>query len=117
VYFEAGPTPHAASEASFIGETLARLGARNVVPAVLGPFPQINPEFVVRAQPDVIMVGDSSVALMRQRPGWDALQALRPQHVCTFTAEQSDVLLRPGPRMVEAARLMAQCLGAGKGAP
>ena len=27
-----------------------------------------------------------------------------------FTPEQSDVLVRPGPRMAEGARLMAQCL-------
>ena len=110
VYFEVSPAPHAASEASFIGETLTRLGARNVVPAMLGPFPQLNPEFVVRAQPDVIMVGDSNWALMRNRPGWASLSALQQQRVCTFTPEQSDVLVRPGPRMAEAAALMAQCL-------
>jgi iron complex transport system substrate-binding protein len=110
VYFEVSPAPHAASEASFIGETLTRLGARNVVPAMLGPFPQLNPEFVVRAQPDVIMVGDSNWALMRNRPGWASLSALQQHRVCTFTPEQSDVLVRPGPRMAEAAALMAQCL-------
>ena len=110
VYFEVSPAPHAASEASFIGETLTRLGARNVVPATLGPFPQLNPEFVVRAQPDVILVGDSNWPLMRNRPGWASLSALQQQRVCTFTPEQSDVLVRPGPRMAEAAALMAQCL-------
>ena len=117
VYFEVSPAPHAASEASFIGETLTRLGARNVVPATLGPFPQLNPEFVVRTQPDVIMVGDSSWALMRNRPGWASLSALQQQRVCTFTPEQSDVLVRPGPRMAEAAALMAQCLRSVRGAP
>jgi iron complex transport system substrate-binding protein len=117
VYFEVSPAPHAASETSFIGETLTRLGARNVVPATLGPFPQLNPEFVVRAQPDVIMVGDSNWALMRKRPGWASLSAVQQQRVCTFTPEQSDVLVRPGPRMVEAAALMAQCLRSVRGAP
>lgn len=39
VYFEVSRGPYAASESSFIGETLTRLGARNVVPASLGPFP------------------------------------------------------------------------------
>ena len=116
VYFEVSPAPHAASEASFIGETLTRLGARNVVPAALGPFPQLNPEFVVRAQPDVIMVGDSNWALMRNRPGWASLSALQQQRVCTFTPEQSDMLVRPGPRMAEAAALMAQCLRNVRGA-
>jgi iron complex transport system substrate-binding protein len=29
--------------------------------------------------------------------------------VCQFTPEQGDVLVRPGPRLGEAALLMAQC--------
>ncbi|WP_090128785.1 ABC transporter substrate-binding protein [Limnohabitans sp. Rim11] len=110
VYFEVGPAPHGASESSFIGETLLRLGARNILPASLGPFPKINPEFVVKAQPDLIMVGDSSFAEMGARPGWQNMRAIRSQRVCHFKAEESDVLVRAGPRMDEAARLMAQCL-------
>jgi iron complex transport system substrate-binding protein len=110
VYFEVSAVPYGASESSFIGETLQRLGARNILPASLGPFPKINPEWVVRAQPDLIMVGDSNVADMNTRPGWQNLQALRLQRVCVFKSAESDVLVRPGPRMAEAARLMAQCL-------
>ena len=110
VYFEVSPAPYGASESSFIGETLQRLGARNILPASLGPFPQINPEFVVRAQPDLIMVGDSNFADMTTRPGWQNMRAMRTQHVCHFTSDESDVLVRAGPRMAEAARLMAKCL-------
>jgi len=110
VYFEVGPAPYGASESSFMGQTLDRLGARNILPASLGPFPKINPEFVVRAQPDLIMVGDSSYADMRTRPGWQSMRAMRTQRVCHFKAEEADVLMRAGPRMDEAARLMAQCL-------
>ena len=110
VYFEAGRGPYGASESSFIGETLQRLGARNILPASFGPFPQINPEFVVRAQPDIIMVGDSSFADMTTRPGWPSMRAMRTQRVCHFKQEESDMLVRAGPRMAEAARLMAKCL-------
>lgn len=110
VYFEVNNAPYAAGEASFIGETLTRLGVRNIVPAALGPFPKINPEFVVRADPDLIMVGDATFAGMAQRPGWSAMRAIRGQRVCVFTPQQSDIMVRPGPRMVEAAQAMAQCL-------
>ena len=110
VYFEVSRAPYGASESSFIGETLQRLGARNILPASLGPFPKINPEFVVRAQPDLIMVGDSNFADMAARPGWVNMRAMREQRVCHFKSEESDVLVRAGPRMAEAARLMAQCL-------
>lgn len=110
VYFEVNPGPYAASEGSFIGETLARLGAANIVPAALGHFPKLNPEFVVRANPDLIMVGERSMDNLSQRPGWDRMRAIRGQHLCVFPAEESDTLVRPGPRMAEGARIMARCL-------
>ncbi len=110
VYFEVSPSPHGASESSFIGETLLRLGAANIVPGKLGPFPQLNPEFVVRADPDVVMVAERSFQGMAQRPGWGHMRAIREDRVCLFSPAQSDMLVRPGPRMAEAAALMAQCL-------
>lgn len=115
VYVEVSPTPYGASEASFIGETLARMGMANILPGALGPFPQVNPEFVVRAQPDVIMAGDSSRASMQQRPGWSALRAMQPERLCVFTADEADMLVRAGPRMAEGARLMASCLNRAAG--
>ena len=116
VYVEVGSAPYGASESSFIGETLQRLGVGNILPAALGPFPQVNPEFVVRAQPDVILASRSAEIALRQRPGWSQLPALREQRLCLLTPEQSDVLVRAGPRMAEGARLMVQCLSGGLGA-
>jgi len=110
VYYEVNRAPYAASESSFIGETLSRLGARNVVPASLGPFPKLNPEYVVRANPDLIMIGDRNFEGLAQRPGWERIRAVREDRICRFSAAESDVMVRPGPRMGEAARLMARCL-------
>ena len=110
VYFEVNNAPYAASESSFIGQTLAQLGVRNVVPGSMGPFPKINPEFVVRADPDVIMVGDATFAGMAQRPGWSGMRAIRLGRVCVFTPAESDAMVRPGPRMAQAAAAIARCL-------
>jgi iron complex transport system substrate-binding protein len=110
VYFEVNRAPYGAGTSSFIGETLTRLGVQNIVPANLGPFPKLNPEFVVRANPDLIMVGDRNFEGLTERPGWRAIRAVREQRLCVFRNEESDVLVRPGPRMAEAARLMARCL-------
>jgi iron complex transport system substrate-binding protein len=115
VYVEVSPAPYGASAASFIGETLTRMGVANILPASMGPFPQVNPEFVVRAQPDVIMAGDSSRVSMAQRPGWSALRAMQAQRLCVFTQDESDMLVRAGPRMAEGARLMAECLNRAAG--
>lgn len=112
VYFEVASTPYAAGEVSFIGETLARLGMGNAIPAALGPFPKLNPEFVVKAQPDVVMAAARAVAEMPGRPGWANLRALQQQRTCGFDTERYEVLIRPGPRLGEAAGLLAGCLAA-----
>lgn len=115
VYFEVSSAPYGASESSFIGETLTRMGVANILSAAMGPFPQVNPEFVVRAQPDVIMAGDSSRVSMAQRPGWASLKAMQAQRICVFKQAESDMLVRAGPRMAEGARLMAECLNRAAG--
>jgi len=112
VYFEVASAPYAAGEASFIGELLQQLGMGNVVPAALGPFPKLNPEFVIRAQPDVVMASAGALAEMPQRPGWATLRALQQQLSCGFEREPWDALVRPGPRLADAAEALADCLQA-----
>ncbi|MDR2853408.1 MAG: helical backbone metal receptor [Burkholderiaceae bacterium] len=109
VYFELGTGPYAAGTASFIGELMARLGLVNIVPAALGPSPKLNPEFVVRADPQWIVLGDDGRAALTERPGWAGITALRRGQVCRLNASARDILMRPGPRMAEAARVLADC--------
>jgi iron complex transport system substrate-binding protein len=110
VYFEVDAAPYAAGAASFIGETLGRLGLRDIVGPELGPFPKLNPEFIVRADPQVIMIGRRDAAGLAARPGWAGLRALKARDVCAFDAAQMDVIVRPGPRIAEGAAAMAGCL-------
>ena len=117
VYFEVNRGPYGAGESSFIGETLARLGVKNVIPAALGPFPRLNPEFVVRANPDLIMLGERSLKASAPYPGWNQLKAVRTNRLCLFSVAESDLLVRPGPRMAQAARLLAACVTANAAKP
>jgi iron complex transport system substrate-binding protein len=110
VYFEIDATPYAAGPTSFIGETLTALGLGNAIPPELGPFPKLNPEFVVRAQPDIVMAAKAGVADMPKRPGWDTLRALRAGRSCGFATVTYELIIRPGPRMGEAAGALADCL-------
>ena len=110
VYYEVASGLYAAGPVSFMGETLSRLGAGNIIPASLGPFPKINPEFVVQANPGLIMIGSRNAQGLAERPGWSHIDAVRRQRVCVFTPEEGDILARPGPRMAEAAQIMARCL-------
>jgi iron complex transport system substrate-binding protein len=110
VYYEVASGLYAAGTVSFMGETLARLGAGNIIPPDLGPFPKINAEFVVKANPALIMIGQRGSEGLAQRPGWDRIDAIKRGRVCVFKAEDGDILSRPGPRMAEAAQIMAKCL-------
>ena len=109
VYYEVTPAPHAAGRGTAIDELMQALGLVNIIDASLGLYPKINPELVVRADPDLIMVSRQGAAELARRPGWAHLRALRLGHVCAFDAAQRDILVRPGPRMPEAARLIAAC--------
>jgi len=110
VYFEIDSTPYAAGAGSFIGQTLHELGLGNAIPADLGPFPRLNPEFVVRTQPDIVMAAQESVAEMPKRPGWNTLRALRQGRTCAFPTGAYELISHPGPRMGEAAAALADCL-------
>jgi iron complex transport system substrate-binding protein len=110
VYFEVNRGPYAAGETSFIGETISALGLKNVVGKDLGPFPKLNPEFVVRQNPDFIMAGDRSAPEMMLYPGWKTLGAVQAGRVCLFSPEQADILIHPGPRLGQAAQLLSDCV-------
>ena len=110
VYLEASTGGYAAGEASFIGEILRQMGLKNIVPKDMGAFPQLNPEFVVRANPQLIVLAQPMVTQLSQRPGWSGIAAIKNKRVCAFPSAQADVLVRPGPRLGEAAQLISDCL-------
>jgi iron complex transport system substrate-binding protein len=110
VYFEVDSAPYAAGPDSFIGEMLARLGARNIVTADLGPYPKLNPEYVVRHNPDVMFVSPKEAANLEYRPGWDQIPAVKEHRICAFETRVSDTMVRPGPRVAEGMQAMADCL-------
>jgi iron complex transport system substrate-binding protein len=110
VYFEVNSAPFAAGRNSFIGDILTRLGLVNIIPESLGPFPKINPEFVIQSNPEIILLSTSTLVDIQNRPGWKSIPAVAKNRVCIFTADQNDVLIRPGPRMGEAALIISECI-------
>lgn len=112
VYVEVGAGSSAASEKSFIGETVAKLGLVNVVSGELGLFPKINPEMLLRRPPDLIIGPRATLANLVDRPGWSTLPAVRQQQLCLLDTDRMDLLSRPGPRLGEAAHMLVECLRA-----
>lgn len=114
VYFEIDATPYSAGPASFTGQLLDLAGGDNIVPASLGEFPQLDPETILAADPQVILLADApfgeSAATLAERPGWGDLQALREDRVIELTQAQVDLLTRAGPRLPEALSLLVDLL-------
>jgi len=109
VYLELAPGV-AAGASSFIGETLSRLGLVNIAGPELALFPRLNPEQVVRRAPDLVIGPREYLRDAAARPGWSGLPALQQGRVCLLDAQRMDLLQRPGPRLGEAAQMLADCL-------
>lgn len=111
VYFEIDATPYSVGPESFIGVLIRKAGGDNVVEEGMGDFPQLDPEFIVSADPEIIILADApfgeSSQTISSRPGWSTITAVEEERVYELTQEQVDILNRPGPRIVEAARLFA----------
>lgn len=108
VYYEVDPTPYTAAPSSFIGVLLRKAGGANVVPDGSGEFPKISPELVVAGNPSIIL--GASLEDVAARPGWLAIEAVRTGRVFALNPAEAKLIERPGPRMAEALRTLAQRL-------
>lgn len=111
VYVEVDGGLYTAARPSFIGELLHLLGAENIAGEGRGNFPKLNAEFIVGANPELIITtyqarGDE----IAHRPGWSGIRAVRSGRLCLLAAHDREVVIRPGPRLGEAARALANCL-------
>jgi iron complex transport system substrate-binding protein len=117
VFVELDATPYSAGPGSYLDELLTLAGGENIVPASLGAFPQVDPEFVVLQDPDVVVLLDApfgvTAAQVAQRPGWEGLSAVVDGRVVELSDEEVDALSRPGPRLGEAVRLLVRLLHPG----
>ncbi len=114
VYYEIDTTPYSVGPTSFIGVLLAKAGGQTIVSADQGDFPQLDPEFIISSNPEVIILSSApsgeSLETLQARAGWENLQAITSNKVYGLTNEQNDVANRPGPRLAEVVRLFAQML-------
>jgi iron complex transport system substrate-binding protein len=97
---------------SYFTELLHIAGATNVFSSTSSQYPQVSKEEILRRDPDVIleMVGPDRIKKENVLKLWSSetsLRAVRSNHIFTVPA---DVFVVPGPRVVEAATLLAKLL-------
>lgn len=104
---------------SFIEEAVTRAGGVNVARDLRQPYPAISAEKVIEWNPDVILVcyadeGAATASRIRNRIGWTGISAVREGRIISDLP--LDSLLRPGPRLVEGVKLLADRLHHGAAA-
>ena len=104
---------------SYISEVIRLAGGRNLGDVVMREYFEPSPEWVLQADPDIVLcpgMGEAHdvIRRMAERPGWSGLRALRAGRV--IAEVPADLLLRPGPRLLEAVDALSAALRrAGRG--
>ncbi len=86
VYYEIDPTGYSLTSATFVGSLLHALGVVNIADAQStsadAGYPQLNPEYVVSANPQLIFLDDGvSPSALAARPGFAGVAAVTSGHV------------------------------------
>jgi iron complex transport system substrate-binding protein len=111
VFFELGPELYTAGPGSFVDDLIARAGGENIVAEGQGPWPQMSAEALITADPEVILLADHEAGVtpesVKARPGWQEVSAVREDRIVTL---DSDLVARPGPRLVDGLEEIARAL-------
>ena len=102
-----------AGHTSFIDELITRAGGVNVAGNIKQPYPRVSPEKVIEWNPDVIILCYMSQAgypgsQLAGRIGWTDIAAVRKGRIVNDIP--SDLILRPGPRLIQGVNILAQHL-------
>jgi iron complex transport system substrate-binding protein len=106
-YYELDQTYYSETSSTFIGQVLSLLGLHSIADAATGAaasggYPQLSGEFILKSNPDYILLGDTiccaqSPATVAARPGWSNLSAVKNGRVLKLN---DDIASRWGPRIV-----------------
>ncbi len=115
VFYELDSTdpakPWTAGPGTFIDLLIDRAGGENIGSQLDSDWAQISLEQLVALDPDLILLGDSiwgvAPEAVQARPGWEALSAVKNNHVFPF---DDNLVSRPGPRLVEGLEQLAKIL-------
>ncbi|WP_067181603.1 ABC transporter substrate-binding protein [Microtetraspora niveoalba] len=114
-YHELDTTPYAATSSTFLGQVYGLFGLVNVAdeaPDAAGGYPKLSSEFVAKADPALIFLGDTKCCgqnkeALAKRPGWSGLSAVKNDRVIEL---DDDIASRWGPRVVDLAKAIGEAV-------
>ena len=103
--------PFTVGPGSYIQDLIDLAGGTNIAATAASAYPQISLEEVLRADPEVIVLGDADYGTTPEqvvaRPGWSGISAVKNKRVYGIS---DSLVSRPGPRVAEAASAYAKLL-------
>ena len=97
---------------TFLNDIVTLAGGRNIAANLRGRYIPISSEWVVEQNPQVIVLAHmpqaGSVSSVGRRIGWSQIEAVQKGLICTNIPP--DLLLRPGPRLIDGAEALANWL-------
>jgi iron complex transport system substrate-binding protein len=121
-YYELEQDYYSVTSSTFVGSLLAMLGMKSIADTATGAassggYPQLSPEFIVKANPDYVILADTvcchqDAATVANRPGWSGVAAVKDGHVIPLN---DDIASRWGPRIVDLLRTVAASITKGAG--
>lgn len=119
VALSADPSPWTAGSLTFMSDLVANSGGRNVFESQSSGWFMVNKEQIYAKQPQVIIVLSTETVDTREEyqaildsmdPMWRNTPAFEDGEVYVFSGDASDIMQRPGPRLAEAAELLAKVM-------
>ncbi|MDQ3362005.1 MAG: ABC transporter substrate-binding protein, partial [Actinomycetota bacterium] len=111
VFYEVWGDPlQTAGPGSFIDDAIRLAGGTNVAADTGEAYPEYSKETLLQRDPDYYLAGRSSGVTVEEisgRPGYPALGAVKDGRV---TIVNDDLVVRPGPRIVEGVREIAEAI-------
>jgi iron complex transport system substrate-binding protein len=122
-YYELSANPYySVTDSTFIGSVLSLLGMKSIGDAAKGAaaaggYPELSPEYILKANPGYILLADAGsanggqdAATVSSRGGWSALAAVKDKHIVVLNA---DIASRWGPRIIDLLKTVAAGLKSG----
>jgi iron complex transport system substrate-binding protein len=110
------------TSSTFIGGLLSLLGMKSIADsatgaAASGGYPTLSAEFILKANPDYIILSDTGptgggqdAKTVSSRPGWSVLSAVKDKHIILLNP---DIASRWGPRVPDLLQDVAAAMKSG----
>jgi iron complex transport system substrate-binding protein len=111
-----------AGPGSYLGELVEMAGGTNIAASLGGRWPRVGLEFLVASRPQVLVdlsvaMGDTGAAGEDAAKTWASMPSLPAVASGRVVRDRESVMLRPGPRLADAAEALFQALHPGAAVP